>query len=132
MTVEYFNDLMGAPKAVGAYSQAAQSGNLVFLSGQIGLIPETGTIIEGGIEAQTKRVLTNIRAVLTALTLDFKNVVKTTIFLTDMADFKLVNDIYMAELKEAKPARSTIKVAGLPLGALVEIEMIAERLSAAR
>jgi 2-iminobutanoate/2-iminopropanoate deaminase len=130
--VDYFNDLLGAPKAVGAYSQAAQSGNLVYLSGQIGLDPETGAIVEGGIEAQTKRVLANIRAVLTALTLDFRNVVKTTIFLTDMADFKLVNEIYMVELKEAKPARSTIKVAGLPLGALVEIEMIAERLSAAR
>lgn len=125
--VTYFNDLPDAPKAVGAYSQAAQSGNLVYLSGQIGLVPETGIIIEGGVEAQTRRVLENIKAVLKALSLDFKNVVKTTIFLTDMGDFKLVNEIYASELKDAKPARSTIKVAGLPLGAAVEIEMIAER-----
>jgi 2-iminobutanoate/2-iminopropanoate deaminase len=127
--VTYFNDLTGAPKAVGPYSQAAQSGNLVFLSGQIGLVPETGAIIEGGIEAQTRRVLANIRSVLKALSLDFSNVIKTTIFLTDMAHFKLVNEIYADELKEAKPARSTIKVAGLPLDALVEIEMTAEKLS---
>lgn len=125
MSIEYINGIAKAPKAVGPYSQAAKTGNFVFLSGQIALDPETTQLVGPGIEEQTKQVLKNITAVLDSQGLTFKDVVKTTIFLTDLANFKTVNSLYEASLEDSKPARSTIEVAGLPLGAIVEIEMIA-------
>ena len=122
---KFLNDLPGVPKAVGPYSQAAEANGFLFLSGQVGLNPETGTLVEGGLTAQAEQVLRNISAVLSARGLSFSNVVKTTIFLTDMNDFKSVNEVYSRVLGEHRPARSTIQVAGLPLGAVVEIEMTA-------
>ena len=115
-----------APAAVGPYSHAARSGDFIFCSGQIPLDPETMKIVEGGIEAQTKQVFENIRAVLATSGATLNDVVKTTIFLTDMGDFPTVNGIYADNFGDHKPARSTIEVAGLPLGAAVEIECIVE------
>ena len=113
-----------APAAIGPYSQAIRAGGFVFTSGQIGLDPSTGKLVEG-IEAQTHRVLTNLRAVLAAAGASFSDVVKSTIFLVDMADFQAVNVIYAAEFGADPPARSTVQVAALPRHALVEIEMVA-------
>src|SRR5437764_11421072 len=114
-----------APAAVGPYSQAVRSGRFLFCSGQIPLDPKSGQIITGDIAAQTRRVLDNIAAVLRAEGLTFDNVVKTTIFLTDLGDFQTVNEIYGSYFKQAPPARSTVQVAALPKGARVEIEVIA-------
>jgi 2-iminobutanoate/2-iminopropanoate deaminase len=122
---KYINDVETAPKAIGPYSQAVLSDNFVFLSGQIPINPETGQLIGQNIEEQANQVLKNIRSILSHLELDFSNVVKTTIFLTDLGNFKTVNMIYEKWLGTFKPARSTIQVAGLPLGSQVEIEMIA-------
>ena len=122
---KYINDVADAPKAIGPYSQAVVNGNIVFLSGQIPINPETGQLVTGGIEEQANQVLKNIRAILVHLGLDFNNVAKSTIFLTDLSNFKTVNSIYEKWLGTFKPARSTIQVAGLPLGAAIEIEMIA-------
>ena len=122
---KYINDAPNAPKAIGPYSQAAQIGNLTFLSGQIPLDPQTGQLVPGGIKEQTEQVLKNISAVLTHVKLDFSHVAKTTIFLTDLSHFQVVNEIYERVLGGAKPARSTIQVAALPRGSLIEIEMIA-------
>lgn len=117
-----------APAAIGPYSQAIRIGTLVFTSGQVAIDPATGQLVAGGIEAQTHRVLQNLRAVLTAAGLDLSRVVKTTVFLKDMADFASMNSIY-AEYLQTKgspaPARSTVEVARLPKDALVEIELIA-------
>lgn len=123
---KFLNDLPNVPKAVGPYSQAAVAGGFVFLSGQIGLDPASGTLVAGGVSGQAEQVLKNIRAVLSSQGASFENVIKTTIFLTDLGDFKTVNEIYSRALGECRPARSTIQVAGLPLGAVVEIEMIAQ------
>jgi 2-iminobutanoate/2-iminopropanoate deaminase len=114
-----------APAAVGPYSQAVRVGDTVYCAGQIPLDPKSGEIVSGGIEAQTRRVMENITAVLKAEGLTFANIVKTTIFLMDLGDFQKVNEIYGSFFKEAPPARSTVQVAGLPRGALVEIEVIA-------
>jgi 2-iminobutanoate/2-iminopropanoate deaminase len=114
-----------APAAVGPYSQAIRSGNLLFCAGQIPLDPKTGQLVTGDIAAQTKRVLDNVAAVLRAENLSFQHVVKTTIFLIDMNDFQTVNEIYATFFRENPPARSTIAVAALPKGANVEIEVIA-------
>ena len=114
-----------APAAVGPYSQAVRVGNFVFCSGQIPLDPATQQIVSGDITAQTKRVLENITAVLRAEGLSFENIVKTTIFLTDLGDFQTVNEIYGSYFKSDPPARSTVQVAALPKGAAVEIEVIA-------
>jgi 2-iminobutanoate/2-iminopropanoate deaminase len=114
-----------APAAIGPYSQAVRSGGFVFCSGQIPLDPKTGEIVAGDIKAQTRRVLDNIAAVLKAEGLTFQNVVKTTIFLTDLGDFQNVNQIYGSYFKNDPPARSTVQVAALPRGANVEIEVIA-------
>lgn len=122
---KYINDAPDAPKAIGPYSQAVSIGNLFFLSGQIPLDPKTAQMVEGGIEVQTARVLNNLKAVLAHSKLEFGNVVKSTIFLTDLANFQVVNGIYEKALGSAIPARSTVQVAALPRGALVEIEMIA-------
>ncbi len=115
-----------APKAIGPYSQAIDTGDFVFLSGQIGLDPETGQM-KAGVEEQTHQVMKNLQAVLEAVGLDFSHVVKTTIYLQDLNDFGKVNEIYESYLKEPYPARATVQVAALPKGALVEIEMIAKR-----
>ena len=114
-----------APAAIGPYSQAVHSGRLLFCSGQIPLDPKSGQIVSGDISAQTRRVLDNIAAVLRADGLSFDNVVKTTIFLTDLGDFQTVNEIYGSYFKQNPPARSTVQVSALPKGANVEIEVIA-------
>jgi 2-iminobutanoate/2-iminopropanoate deaminase len=114
-----------APKAVGPYSQAIASGNLLFCAGQIPLIPETGELVQGDVAVQTARVLENLGAVLREGGLGFSNVVKTTVFLTDLADFTKMNGIYANFFAEPFPARSTIQVTALPKGANIEIEAIA-------
>ena len=113
-----------APAAVGPYSHAIDCGNLVFLSGQVPLVPETGLIAEGGIEAQTRQMMSNIRAVLKSSGLDFENVVKTTVFMTDLQDFNTFNEIYAEYFPKNSPARSCVQVAALPKGALVECECV--------
>lgn len=123
--VKYKNDLTGVPSAIGPYSQATQVGSLFFLSGQIPLDPNTGALAGGGIEEQTEQVMSNLSHVLKGLGLGFENVCKTTILLTDLSHFQTVNSIYGRWLENARPARATFQVAGLPLGSLVEIEMIA-------
>jgi 2-iminobutanoate/2-iminopropanoate deaminase len=114
-----------APAAIGPYSQAVRSGNFLFCSGQIPLDPKSGQIVPGDIATQTRRVLDNIGAVLKAEGLTFENIVKTTIFLTDLGDFQSVNEIYGSYFKQQSPARSTVQVSALPKGAKVEIEIIA-------
>jgi len=122
-----FNEAPNAPSAIGPYSQAVEANGFVFLSGQIPLDPGSGTIVPGGIEAQTKQVLENIKAVLAHAGLTFSNVVKTTIFMTDLAHFQIVNGLYENAFRDAKPARSTVQVAALPKGAMIEIEVVANR-----
>ena len=112
-------------KAVGPYSLAIAAGGMVFLSGQVHLDPATGKLAAGDIGAQTKQCLENLKAVLAAAKLGFENVAKTTVFLTDMRDFTAMNDMYKTYMVEPFPARSTVQVAALPLGARVEIEAIA-------
>jgi 2-iminobutanoate/2-iminopropanoate deaminase len=115
-----------APRAIGPYSQAVVAGSLVFLSGQIPLDPQTGEMVGAGdVRAQARRVMENLRAVLTAAGSSFEQVVRTTIFLQDLADFAHVNEVYASYFKDAPPARATVQVAGLPKGALVEIDAIA-------
>ena len=114
-----------APAAVGPYSQAIRCGQFVFCSGQIPLDPKTAQMVQGDIKAQTQRVMDNITAVLRAEGLTFENIVKTTIFLTNLADFQTVNELYGSYFKSDPPARSTVQVAALPKGASVEIEVIA-------
>ena len=115
-----------APAAVGPYSHAIRTGNLLFCSGQIPIDPATGKIEAQDVEGQTRQVIKNIRAVLSAEGVGLEHVVKATVFLQDMADFPKVNPIYEAEFTGHKPARSTVQVARLPLAALVEIEVVAE------
>ena len=115
----------GAPAAIGPYSQATQVGGFVFCSGQIPLDPKTMQVVEGGVEEQTRQVLENLTHVLQAAGCGLGDVAKTTIFLTDMADFKAVNTIYGEVFGDFRPARATVAVAGLPLGGLVEIECVA-------
>ncbi len=114
-----------APKAIGPYSQAVRTESLVYTAGQVGLEPSTGELVEGGIEAQTRQVLTNLKNVLEASDSGLNFVAKTTVFLKDMNDFVKMNAIYAESFSENPPARSTIAVAGLPKGALVEIEAVA-------
>ena len=114
-----------APAAIGPYSQAVRVGSTVYCAGQIPLDPKSGQIVSGGIDVQTRRVLDNIAGILRAEGLNFDNVVKTTIFLTDLGNFQTVNEIYGSYFKEQPPARSTVQVSGLPRGAQVEIEVIA-------
>lgn len=116
-----------APGAVGPYSQGIQAGNLVFTAGQAGLDPATGKLVPGGVQAQARRTLENIGAVLAAAGTGFEQVVKVTVFLADMGDFKAVNEVYAEFFTEPYPARSAVAVKDLPLGALVEIEAIAVR-----
>jgi 2-iminobutanoate/2-iminopropanoate deaminase len=114
-----------APKAIGPYSQAITVGDLVFTAGQVALDPSTGELVVGGIADQTTRALENLRAVLTAAGSSLSQVVKTTVFLVDMADFGQMNEVYGRFFGGHRPARSTVAVAALPRGALVEIEVIA-------
>jgi len=113
-----------APKAVGPYSQAIISGNLVFTSGQIHLTPE-GKLLEGTIEDQTHQVMKNLQAVLEAAGLGFKDVIKTTIYVTDIAVYGKINEVYGSYFSDPFPTRETVQVAALPLGAKVEISMVA-------
>jgi 2-iminobutanoate/2-iminopropanoate deaminase len=114
-----------APAAVGPYSQAVRVGDFVFTAGQIPLDPATGQLVEGGIEVQARQALTNVSAVLEAAGTSLANVVKTTVFLADMGEFKAMNGVYAEFFPEAPPARSAVQVAALPLGARIEIEAIA-------
>ncbi|MGE5263429.1 MAG: RidA family protein [Acidobacteriota bacterium] len=114
-----------APKALGPYSQAIRAGDYVFCAGQAGFDPATGRLVEGGIEAETRRVLQNLSAVLEQAGTSIQNAVKTTVFLTDMDEFKAMNAIYAEFFPSNPPARSTVQVARLPGGARVEIEVIA-------
>lgn len=116
-----------APAAIGPYSQAKALDSLVFCSGQIPLDPRTMKLVDGGIEAQTRQVLSNMQAVLEAAGVTLANVVKTTVFLQDMAEFAAMNAVYAERFGDHAPARSTVEVAKLPLGAKVEIECIAAR-----
>jgi len=116
-----------APKAIGPYSQGVRVGDFLFLSGQIPLDPATGELVAGDAAVQTDRVLDNIGAVLAVHGLEFRHVVKTTIFLVDLADFAAVNERYARRFPAEPPARSTVQVAALPRGARVEIEVIANR-----
>ena len=114
-----------APKAIGPYSVAIRTGDLVFTSGQLGLEPATGEIVLGGIEAETRQALTNIRHVLADAGSGLERVVKTIVFLKDMADFAKMNAVYAEFFAENPPARSTIQAAALPKGGVVEIEAVA-------
>ncbi len=114
-----------APKAIGPYSQAVRAGGLVFLSGQIPLDPKTGELVGVDVRAQADRVLDNLAAVLRAAGLSFEHVVKTTIYLTDLADFGAVNEVYGKRFGAVPPARATVQVAALPRGAKVEIDAVA-------
>ncbi len=114
-----------APAAIGPYSQAIKAGGMVFAAGQIPLDPATGQMVSGGIQEQTERVLENVRAVLAAAGSSFEAVVKTTVFLKSMSDFAAMNEVYSRCFTGVAPARSTVAVADLPRGALVEIECIA-------
>jgi len=114
----------GAP-AVGPYSPAVRLGNLLFCSGQIPIVPETGALADGGVAGQTARVLENIKILLADQKLNFTNVVKTTVFMTDLSQFAQMNEVYAQYFKGDHPARSTVQVVALPKGALVEIEVVA-------
>lgn len=114
-----------APAAIGPYSQAVRAGDYLFCSGQIPLLPESGEMVSGGIVEQTRQVLDNLAQVLTAASVDFSAVVKTTIYLVDLADFTVVNEIYAEYCVSIAPARATVQVAALPKGALVEIDAVA-------
>jgi len=114
-----------APAAVGPYSQAVKVGDFIYTAGQIGLVLETGTLAEGGIEAQTHQVMKNLTNVLEAAGTGLEHIVKTTIFVTNMQDFAKINEVYGSYFADDPPARSTVQVAALPLGANVEIEAVA-------
>ena len=114
-----------APKPVGPYSQGVISGGLLFCSGQIALDPESGVMVEGGVDTQTERVFQNLVAVLREAKMGLENVVKATVYLADMADFGAMNEVYARYLGKRAPARSTIQAAGLPMDARVEIDIIA-------
>ena len=116
-----------APAAVGPYSHAIDCGKLVFLSGQVPLVPQTGLLAEGGIEGQTRQMFSNIQAVLKSCGLGLDSVVKTTVFMTDLKDFNTFNEIYAEYFPENPPARSCVQVAALPKGALVETECVCVR-----
>jgi 2-iminobutanoate/2-iminopropanoate deaminase len=114
-----------APAAIGPYSQAVRAGNFIFYSGQIPLDPATGELVAGGIVEQARQVMANMRSMLHANGRNFEDIVKTTVYLTDLADFATVNEIYAEHFDEIPPARACVQVAALPKGALIEIEWIA-------
>lgn len=117
-----------APAAIGPYSQAVEANGFVFASGQLGINPATGEFVEGDVQAQTRQALTNARAIMNEAGLDLNNVIKTTVFLSDMANFAAMNEIYAEFFSEPYPARSAVAVKTLPKNALVEVECIAVRL----
>ena len=114
-----------APAAIGPYSQAIQVGNMLFASGQLGLIPETGEFPEGGVQAQTEQSFKNVKGILEAAGYTIDDVVKTTVFLADMGDFAAMNEVYASQFNADFPARSAVAVKTLPKNALVEIEIVA-------
>jgi 2-iminobutanoate/2-iminopropanoate deaminase len=114
-----------APKAIGPYSQAVRAGDFLFMSGQVALDPATMTLVPGGVEAETKQVLANLTAVLAAGGVTWADVVRTTIYLTDLGDFATVNRVYGEVTGAVPPARATVQVAALPRGAVVEIDAVA-------
>ena|SRR5688572_5723082 len=114
-----------APAAVGPYSQAVRVGDLIYTAGQIPLVPGTGKLVEGDIKLQTHQVMQNLSHILSAAGSSLAQVVKTTIFLVDMADFAAVNEVYASFFKSDYPARSTVQVSALPLGARIEVEVVA-------
>jgi 2-iminobutanoate/2-iminopropanoate deaminase len=114
-----------APRPIGPYSQGVISGGLLFCSGQIALDPDTGEMVEGDVEAQTERVFENLGAVLREAKMSLENVVRTTVYLADLADFPRMNEVYARYLGQRAPARTTIQAAALPKGARVEIDVIA-------
>jgi 2-iminobutanoate/2-iminopropanoate deaminase len=114
-----------APKAIGPYEQAIRVNGLVFTAGQIPIDPKTGNLVEGGIAAQTRQVLENLKGVLEASGSSLDRVLKATVFLKNMADFAAMNEVYAEYLGNSKPARSTVAVAELPRGALIEIDLVA-------
>ncbi len=114
-----------APSAIGPYSQAVKVGNLIFISGQIPIDPSSGNMVNGDIKEQTKRVLENIKGILESVGASLANVVKTTVFMIDLSEFSLMNEVYKDYFPEKPPARSTIQVSALPRGAKIEIEAIA-------
>jgi len=114
-----------APKAIGPYSQAVSFGNLIFTSGQIAIHPASGKIVRDGIEEQTRQVMTNLKAILEAAGSDLTKVLKSSVFLNDINDFSRFNEVYATYFPESPPARSTFQVSALPMGAKVEVEMIA-------
>ena len=113
-----------APAAIGPYSQGVVANGFLYTAGQIAIDPATGQVVQGNVSVQTERVMTNLAAVLATVGAKWTDVVKTTVFLQDMNDFPAVNDVYGKALGEARPARSTVQVAGLPRGVLVEIEAV--------
>jgi 2-iminobutanoate/2-iminopropanoate deaminase len=114
-----------APAAIGPYSQAISAGGFLFTSGQVALDPATGEIVEGGFDAQARQVMKNLRQVLASAGCTFDDVVKATIYVADLADFPCLNELYGEAMGDHRPARSTVQVAGLPKGALVEIDLVA-------
>jgi len=114
-----------APAPIGPYNQAVQTGNMLFISGQIALDPIDGTLYQGDIHTETEKVMNNLKAILTAAGMDFSNVIKTSIFLMDMGQFAQVNEVYATYFTDNFPARETVQVSGLPKGVNVEISMIA-------
>lgn len=114
-----------APAPIGPYNQAIQYGDMLFVSGQIALDPATGNLVEGDIQAETRMVMQNLKAVLAAAGMDFSNVIKSSIFLMDMGQFTLVNEVYAGYFTVDPPARETVQVAGLPKGVNVEISVVA-------
>jgi 2-iminobutanoate/2-iminopropanoate deaminase len=113
-----------APQAIGPYSQGVVANGLLFTAGQIAIDPQTGRMVDGGFAAQTERVLENLTAVLEAAGATWSDVVKTTVYLHDMADFPTFNEMYGRHIGDARPARSTVQAAGLPRGALVEVDAV--------
>ncbi len=114
-----------APAAIGPYSQAFSAGGFLYTSGQVGLDPSTGEMVDGGFEAQAKQVIANLQAVLASAGCSFQNIVKATIYVIDLGNFGRLNELYGEALGDHRPARSTVEVSGLPKGALVEIDLVA-------
>ncbi len=114
-----------APAAIGPYSQAIKAGNMLFMSGQLGIDPVTGNFVEGGVKEQTVQVFKNINAILSEAGLSMDHIVKTTVFLADMADFAVMNEVYATQFEGTFPARSAVAVKTLPKNGLVEIEVVA-------
>jgi 2-iminobutanoate/2-iminopropanoate deaminase len=114
-----------APKAIGPYSQAIKAGHILYTSGQIGLDPKTGILVEGGVEAETRQALENLTQILNSAETDLQSVLKTTVFLQDINDFARMNTVYAEYFKDQPPARSAVQIAALPKGATIEIEAVA-------